>query len=48
MEFKLKTKGFSMDINLLLNEFSMEFQLKIKFKKAITTGKTSSFFFLTI
>ena len=30
MEFKLKTKGFSMDINFFLIGFSMEFQLKKK------------------
>ena len=30
MEFKLKTKGFSMDIKFFLIGFSMEFQLKKK------------------
>jgi hypothetical protein len=45
MEFKLKTKGFSMDINFFLIGFSMEFQLKKKILEGNHHRENFFFFF---
>ena len=45
MEFKLKTKGFSMDIIFFLIGFSMEFQLKKKILEGNHHRENFFFFF---